>query len=383
MKKKIAYMNSGFFDTDITVIKELQKYYQVDWFVVNNELRYSNEFFRNYVCGTDIKLHLYKYKRLRDFKLIYIYLKIALLILKNNMEIIFTATYEPYWCFWATLLVKRNRLVMGVHDVLLHSDWKMPRLLKWGRGYLFFWLKHFVLYSQSQKKEFENKYKKDCHLVYMSSKNFGVPTVERPPIENKVRLLFWGNIQRYKGVDLLIDSVEELYHQGYKNFEVSIYGNFRTNLSIDEHYPELCKEKIKTISLYNLQFRYLLNEEIPDLLMSHHFFILPYRDATQSGPMMAAINYSLPIIAPDFGCFSEILEHGTNSILYNSKKEDGLTNSILRALEMNSKEYGQLLKKCDELKTIFSEENIGMNYKKCFDKIIYANSVHEGDVKMD
>ena len=40
-------------------------------------------------------------------------------------------------------------------------------------------------------------------------------------------------------------------------------------------------------------------------MSSHHFLALPYRDATQSGPLATAIAYELPILAPRFGYFME------------------------------------------------------------------------------
>ncbi len=366
-------MNSGFFDTDITVVKELQKHYQVEWFVLNKGNQYSNQFFYNYVKNTGINLHLYTFSRQSDIKLLWIYLQIVYLIIKTKSKIIYTCNYDLFWSFWVTLFIKRSRLVKGIHDVEYHSDWEIPLLLKLCRSYMFKWPKYFVLHSQNQKDIFDKKYAKDSFLVFMSSKDFGKPTITKPDIEKKVKFIFWGSIQPYKGVDLLIDAIENLNKEGYDNFEVSIYGKFRIENSVDKNYPELCKSKIKTNELYNLQFRFIENGEIPDLMENHHFFVMPYRDATQSGPLMTAINYTLPVIAPDFGIFTETLTHGNDSILYNKNDCRGLEKALLGALKMDKESYRKMLRESSALKEQYSEKNIALNYKKYFDKIISVN----------
>ena len=65
-KRTIVYLNSGFFDTDITVIKELAKSFQVHWFVLLSPNEpYNADFFSRFVENSSIILHLYPIKSMR------------------------------------------------------------------------------------------------------------------------------------------------------------------------------------------------------------------------------------------------------------------------------------------------------------------------------
>lgn len=371
MKINIAYVSSGFFETDLNVIKNLTEFYNVEWFVVNNGKRFNDEYFKKFVRNSEVNLHLFSYKRKRSLNVFLIYFKIVISILKKKCKIVFSANYEPYWWFWVSLFIKRNRLIQGVHDVKPHSDWNEPFFLKLGRSYMFKWPRYFVLYSKNQKDLFDNIVGKDNHVVYLSTYDYGIPTSEKLIIEKGVKFLFWGAIQYYKGLDLLIDATERLKSEGYKNFEVTICGHFRTANSSEKEYPDLCISKIKTGSLFNLRFEFIPHDEIPNMLNSHHFFIMPYRDATQSGPLMTAINYSLPVIAPNYGIFKDTLNHNQNSILY-TKSEDitGLVQAMTKVLNMNSVSYNSIVEQAEKLKYFYSKERVALNYKTYFDQII-------------
>lgn len=59
-RETIVYLNLGFFDTDVTVVKELAKVYDLHWFVLRSPTEpYDVDFFREFVKGSEITLHLY------------------------------------------------------------------------------------------------------------------------------------------------------------------------------------------------------------------------------------------------------------------------------------------------------------------------------------
>src|SRR5690606_20593222 len=113
-----------------------------------------------------------------------------------------------YWWFWATFLVRRARMIQGVHDVKPHSDWQESIFLKLGRKYMFKWPRQFIFYSKNQKQLFDRIVAKDSHVVFLSAYDFGPPTIDKPAFNNKIKFIFWGSVQYYKGVDLLIEAAE-------------------------------------------------------------------------------------------------------------------------------------------------------------------------------
>ena len=193
----------------------------------------------------------------------------------------------------------------------------------------------------------------------MSVKNLGVPTVQKPNITDGVRLLFFGRIDSYKGLDLLINSLEELYARGNKNIYLSICGK-------GPHWQE-CEGLIKSKSQYNLNVRFIENNEIPDIMMSHHFLVLPYRDATQSGPIMIAAKCGLHIIAPDFDCFTSIYNRRNSGLFY---QPGNIGEALENLLGLNEQDYSEMVNAAATVGDDYSEDKIGMNYINCFNRIL-------------
>ena len=49
-RETIVYLNLGFFDTDVTVVKELAKVYDLHWFVLQSPTEpYDVDFFKEFV----------------------------------------------------------------------------------------------------------------------------------------------------------------------------------------------------------------------------------------------------------------------------------------------------------------------------------------------
>ena len=69
---------------------------------------------------------------------------------------------------------------------------------------------------------------------------------------------------------------------------------------------------IKNKNIFNLKIYYLNKNEFPDLFSSADYFILPYREVTQSGPLMLGFNYQILPIASNLRGFSEHIEDGKN-----------------------------------------------------------------------
>ena len=157
---------------------------------------------------------------------------------------------------------------------------------------------------------------------------------------------------------MLIDAIEELYADGIKNVSLTIAG--KGNAWSD------CQKRIKHNDLFNLKIRFVDNAEIPDLFSTHHFLVLPYRDATQSGPLLTSLFYGLPIIAPNFGCFSDTYNE-ESAILY---KQGSLKEAIYIASNITVDDYRVKVENCRKIRDTFSEETIAKKYIGYFNGLI-------------
>ena len=258
-------------------------------------------------------------------------------------------------------MIKCKKIVYGIHDVKMHSYKRSLRLsLAWkfktmATGVLY---KYPCVFSKNQQKLYFETYHKNIPNLGMSYKNFGSSLLKVSDISNGVKLLFFGSINIYKGLDLLIDAIEELYADGIKNVSLTIAG--KGNAWSD------CQKRIKHNDLFNLKIRFVDNAEIPDLFSTHHFLVLPYRDATQSGPLLTSLFYGLPIIAPNFGCFSDTYNE-ESAILY---KQGSLKEAIYIASNITVDDYRVKVENCRKIRDTFSEETIAKKYIGYFNGLI-------------
>lgn len=329
---KLVYINPDCFaDVDLNLLKYLAREFEVVWYPVyytDRRIYVSPEEMREYAdkYGIQIRLTPRKYRQ-RDPRNWGFYSDIVKEINELHPDIVYSCITEELWWTIASGRLASSIRVLGVHDVLKHSD--NHRLKSFIQGRIqHFTIRnntHFCVFSESQRQLFIHIYGKSPVVLGLGSKDLGPSDRHPAPFTEGVSLLFFGNIVRYKGLDMLIESLEKLRQEGIRNIRLTIAGK-----GDDWRH---CASLIHTPEMFDLQVRFIENEEIPDLFCSHHFLALPYRDATQSGPISIAANYGLPIFAPEYGCFIEQYDRGA-SVLY-SDIEQGLR----RLSGMTAREY--------------------------------------------
>ena len=366
MKPTLVYFNSDCFtDTDVTVLRYLSNEFQVVWFYLYeslfaNEMRYSPLIAKDYADKYGITLEVVDPKvRRRSPKNLYFYWKIARKINSYKPDIVYCCSIFPFWMLTYRVL-KCKKKVFGVHDAVRHS-YKKNRALQWMNNQKEKWFKRFDLlltFSPSQHKLLKEAHGYESEMVGMSFKSFGVSDKIPPSIENGVKLLFFGSIHLYKGLDLLIEAMEKLRKEGVNNLTLTIAGK---GPSWDD-----CKLLIKTEKMYDLQVRFIKNEEIPDLMNTHHFLVLPYRNVTQSGPLVTALGYGLPVIAPELGSFLDYFDNST-AILYF---QGTLKESLRRVSTITQREYEAIRNNLAKVREVYTEERIAQNYIRAFKSIL-------------
>ena len=368
MRKVLVYLNDDCFSqVDDTVLSYLAKEYEVNWFYLykqNSKVRLGAEKASQYSDANGIVLHLHPCRyRGRDLRNIFYFSKIAKEIKKINPDLLYHCERNPFFAVATFLYLRGVNRVLGVHDAMPHTygrdfgKWLAVKTV----DIAFRLHTNFITFSKGQQDKLFRYRGLNSTCVGMSCKSFGATSKVPTPIEKGVKLLFFGSINKYKGLDLLIEALEESFAHGTNNITLTIAGNgsFWTD----------CAKLIHHNNNYSLLIRFIENDEIPDLMSTHHFLVLPYRDVTQSGPMYAAMAYCLPVIAPNIGCFKDICNEET-SILY---EQGHLSDVIERLSRFQEKEYAAIRSKCVELKESLSESKIAYNYIKCFNSLIEQN----------
>lgn len=366
VKPVLIYLNhDSFSQVDDTVLHHLVNDFRVIWFYYyesrsSKSMRMNPKSAKEYADKYGFELEIVDPKvRRMDIRNLRFFNQLAKKINSYNPDIVFSCNNFPFWALCYHKLKCKNK-VLGVHDVSMHSyKFSVANfIVGWSKKINMKRTQYIFTFSPNQHALLKQSYGKESKMVGMSYKDFGQSILTPGNIEEGVKLLFFGKIHPYKGLDLLITVIEKLRKSGVKNLYLTIAGNGPAWSD--------CKELIETEQIYNLQVRFINDSEIPDLMSSHHFLVLPYRNSTQSGPLVAALAYGLPVIAPNYGCFSDTYTK-ESAILYNEGK---LENALLEASKLSAKQYSGMRQATETLKQSYSEETIAENYIKAFKQIL-------------
>lgn len=126
------------------------------------------------------------------------------------------------------------------------------------------------------------------------------PRTRSAPAGGPVRLLFVGRMLRYKGLDLLAETVAAL----------ALRHDWR--LTVAGEGPALDDAMMARLSTSHTLIRRgrLSADEIEALFASHDVLLAPYEDATQSGVVSQALAWGVPIIATPVGALEEQIRAG-------------------------------------------------------------------------
>ena len=129
--------------------------------------------------------------------------------------------------------------------------------------------------------------------------------VERP-LPRPLRLLFFGRMEHYKGVEVLLDAVSILHRDGV-GFTLTVAGRG----------PELDRllARFARIPQVRVVNRYVGSPELIRLIQESECVVLPYLGATQSGVLAAAYAGRRYVVASATGGLVDVVSHRSNGIL--------------------------------------------------------------------
>ena len=323
--KTLAIIDIGSFSLpyDFYYINELSKQgYQVDFYCSNT--KFNNEFFDQIKLNDNITLKLYdistsvnnKFSSMLEYLR---FLKDLLINYKNYQYIHFMWLGVMVIDIFLFLLVKR-KLIFTFHNHIPHNKIKpyLPYKIVYKLAFKVLFVSNFT------ENEFLKKYKIAIDNKYYTFNHgllpFNITNEEEKSIKNvfEKTIVFWGNVKDYKGVDTLLSMVNDIR---FNNWNIEVYGKWDKSL-------DNLKQKMKktNISVYD---KFLSTDELDILFKRDCIFILPYKDATQSGVLYTLLNYSKVFISTDMGDNGDFLrKYHLDKLLFNRENIDSIYSSI-------------------------------------------------------
>lgn len=338
---KVYYLSSSAFaDNQINLLHHFPKDISVTYNVIIpvKNSNYSEAEISDYCRQQKIDFIPTRLKyRFRDPRLLSAYYGILANIRRVNPDVIFVANFDQIYLNAILLALDKSKTIIAMHDVVNHSKTAFDKLTTLGKKLLINKFETFLTYSKPQASILREKYgKKKVYTIPLPLIGFGdMPVLQKPA--GKKTFLFFGFILYYKGLDLLLHAINKLAEKR-QDFQLIIAGR---SSDWEEQYAPL----IRHPELVSANIGFIENHDIPAYFARADYLVLPYRDTTQSGPLMIAYNYNIPVLASNAEGFHEFFQSGSTGYMFDLEKEGDLERILDEAIDRPEEEYRELKQK--------------------------------------
>ena len=180
---------------------------------------------------------------------------------------------------------------------------------------------------------------------------YGAEQTENFLCNDKLSLCFFGKVKEYKNIELLISAINEL---NFDDVELKIAGRCWNT----QYFHNLINNnpRIKT------DFRFIDDNEIPEISANCHLFIFPYDLASSlnSGATILAFSYGRSVLSSLTGTLSDIEDKSMFfSYTYKNQEEhkEALKQQITAIREKYKRNYNELLSLGEKCREYIRENN--------------------------
>ena len=148
------------------------------------------------------------------------------------------------------------------------------------------------------------------------------------PLPEPPMALFFGRMEKYKGLPVLADAIPFVQKQcPQATFVIAGRG------------PALLeqKERLQALPQVQVMDHYLSQEEVDALYRKASLNLVPYVEASQSGVIATGFAYGVPAVASNIGALSEVVIPGENGCLVEPGNAQALADAILSVFQNTDK----------------------------------------------
>lgn len=334
---RVLYITSpSFFDLDVSLIRELAKNIEVEVLFLVSPISMNGSAFsikelpiNVSICRFSEISELSKYSKILDTNRwniasvpVYNYINCIKLgrkvkeFLKGKEYDIVHSTGVGKQSMFIIPAISRYKRLLTMHDPITHG--RESKIAFYRRLLFVSFYKNILLLSHSLEAEFLAKFKIASPQLYFSRLGIYDYFCSIDALNPKIKdyILFFGRIEEYKGVDVLIEAFNKSKSkkQGIK-LVIAGKGELPANFNPNDN----------QVIAYN---RFIENEELSGLIKSSICTVLPYKSATQSGCVMTSFAFNKPVIATNVGDLPNEVCHKKTGYIVDANDSSALSKAI-------------------------------------------------------
>jgi alpha-maltose-1-phosphate synthase len=196
--------------------------------------------------------------------------------------------------------LRPGRFALTLHDPVLHPGDTGSRLAFHTDRAL---VKHaglIFVHGEALREELIEVQKPKAPLVVVPH---GIAFADVPPMPEDPAVLFFGRMSHYKGLDVLLDAMTEVWERlPEATLTVAGVGEIEPHPGLDDARVTVRSEHVS-------------DAEVPALFGAATVVALPYRQASQSGVGSLAKAHARPLIVTDVGGLPELVADGSGRLV--------------------------------------------------------------------
>jgi glycosyltransferase involved in cell wall biosynthesis len=264
-----------------------------------------------------VQLHEVMLRRMRDPRVLFTCLPLNRLVRAFRPDVLHLQETAPLYSSGTLLAMRREMpVVLTVHDPRTHSGESPSHGLRWeALLYLRRRATRVIVHGPRMHEEMEAL--DPCFAGRVDAIPHGalgaeggteapdsdaaVGSIDAHAGMEPVSFLFFGRVQRYKGLQYFLEAGEILQRRGHA-MRLIVAG---TGADLARH-----RERIAASPWVELIDRHIAPAEVAPLFRRASVVVLPYTDATQSGVAAMAFAHGRPVISTRVGDLPEVVIEG-------------------------------------------------------------------------
>jgi glycosyltransferase involved in cell wall biosynthesis len=226
-------------------------------------------------------------------------------------------------------------LVLTVHNAQPHGSLTQRLYQDFRRTAILRHFKAIVVHSQFTRQQIVEKNwapAERIHVIQHGVLDYYLSLEASGPSEpvsaSNQTVMFFGNIEAYKGLDVLIRAFALLPADLVARTQLLVAGSPNTDIvPLKKLAHDLGIEQRMVWKL-----GYIREEEVPELFRSATVVALPYRAIDQSGVLMTALAFGKAIVASRTGGFPEVIRDGVHGLLVSPGDAPELAQALHNVL---------------------------------------------------
>ncbi|MHB8286340.1 MAG: glycosyltransferase [Caulobacteraceae bacterium] len=244
------------------------------------------------------------------------------------------AVLPLYDAFIMRRLARRHAVVLTIHDLEPFNGAPTSRFQNLGLEHAMQAASHLIVHTDTARETLIGRGLRPDRITTIPHGPLGLRQAAAPslprarPDDAPWRVTFFGKIQPYKGVDVLVEALGLIPAADCSKLRVVVAGEPLMPMEpILGRYAELGLQDVLEFRLKRLS-----EDEMAALFADTDVFVFPYRHIEASGVFYMVMAYGCWIIASDLGAFRDAISSGQNGVRITPSEPRELADAILASI---------------------------------------------------